>query len=125
MSRLEFSRVTRREALRRSGKLCEAVGERYGLPKGQRCNCPLSNGVEFHHELEAELGGDNSLENCLAVCPPCHRFVTAVGIREIRKADRVRDKHSGAFKRKSPLSNSRLKKKVNGDVIDRQTGRTL
>jgi len=97
-ARLEFSRATRRDALRRSGMLCEAVGPRYGLEPGQRCNGSLGRGVEFHHELEAEFGGDNSRANCRAVCIPCHRFVTKIGIREIRKSDRVRDKHDGTFK---------------------------
>ena len=97
-SRREFSRATRRDALRRSGMLCEAVGPRYGFAKGHRCNASLGKGVEFHHELEAEFGGDNSLENCLAICISCHRFVSKIGIRAIRKSDRVRDKASGAFK---------------------------
>lgn len=99
MTRLEFSRATRREALKRSGLRCEATGPRYGFHEGQRCYVPLNKGVEFDHALEAELGGDNSLDNCMAICIPCHRWKTAKGIREIRKADRVRDKNDGTFKK--------------------------
>ena len=98
MTRAEFSRTTRRNALSRSGGLCEASGTRFGLPAGQRCNAPLGYGVEFHHDTEAEYGGDNSLGNCLAVCLPCHRYVTREFVRGLRKADRARDKHSGAVK---------------------------
>ena len=98
MSRLEFSRSTRRDALKRSGLLCEAVGAAYGHEPEHRCNADLGKGVEFDHELPAELGGDNSLDNCRAVCLPCHRFKTTGDIRRIRKADRQRDKHDGTFK---------------------------
>lgn len=99
MSRHEFTRRTRREALKRSNMLCEATGTRYGLEPDQRCNAPLAHGVEFDHELPAELGGDNGLGNCVAACIKCHRWATANDIRRIRKADRIRDKASGAMKR--------------------------
>lgn len=106
--RSEFSRKTRRDALVRSGMLCEASGPRYGHAEGHRCNLPLGYGVEFDHDLEAELGGDNSLENCRAICIACHRFKTRQGTRDLRKADRARDKASGAMKRKSrPMPGSR------------------
>src|ERR1700753_2350140 len=115
---LEFSRSNRRDALKRSGMLCEAVGPRYGLEPGQRCNASLSRGVEFHHDLEAEFGGDNSLANCVCACIPCHRFVTKLGIRAIRKSDRIRDKATGAMPRsRNPMPGSRAsgwKKKMNG-----------
>lgn len=107
MPRLEFSRATRREALRRSGQRCEASGDRYGYPEGHRCNADLSYGVEFDHDLPAELGGDNSLENCRAICKRCHKTKTAGDIRQIRKADRQRDKHRGVFPR--PIGNARLR----------------
>lgn len=126
MSRLEFSRSTRREALRRSGMLCEAVGILYGMVPDQRCRMPLGKGVEFHHELPAEFGGDNSLANCLAICILCHRFVTKIDIRNIRKSDRVRDKNSGAMpKSRSGLSSSRYRKTMSGTVIDKRTGEAV
>ena len=99
MSRSQFSRATRRDALRRSGQLCEASGTRYGLAEGVRCNGPLSKGVEFDHDLPDQLGGDNSLENCRAICRACHKHKTKGDIRQIRKADRQRDKASGAWKK--------------------------
>lgn len=101
MTRLEFTRKTRRDAKARSGDLCEAVGIRFGLAPDKRCNAPLSRGCEFHHNKEAEYGGDNSLENCLCICLTCHKFVTKQFIRELRKADRIRDKRSGAMKPRS------------------------
>lgn len=95
MSRHEFSRETRREALKRSGIKCEASGPRYGLAEGQRCNCSLSLGVQYDHDVPDQLGGDNSLENCRAVCVQCHKIKTRGDIQQIRKSDRQRDKASG------------------------------
>lgn len=104
MSRLEFSRVTRREALRRSGQICEAVGPTFGLAQGERCMNRLKFGVEFHHAVEAEMGGDKSLGNCLALCIKCHRFVSRTFIQELRHSDRVRDRDQGIIKPRSKLS---------------------
>jgi hypothetical protein len=75
--RREFSAKTRKEALRRSGKQCEAVGAWYGLPDAQRCPADLSRGVEYDHYILDANSKDNSLENCKAVCPKCHAWKTA------------------------------------------------
>lgn len=99
--RQEFSRRTRRDAIKRADGRCEGVGMRYGLPDGKRCEAPLV-GPEFDHDRTCEEGGDNSLENCVVLCKPCHRFKSATDIGRIRKADRVRDKigsKAGAWKR--------------------------
>lgn len=122
MSRTEFSRATRQAALKRSGLKCEASGPRYGLKEGQRCNCNLSLGVQFDHDVPDQLGGDNSLENCRAVCVQCHRIKTRGDIQQIRKSDRQRDKHNGILKPKSSLSKSKFKKLLDGTVVDRRTG---
>ena len=98
MSRTEFTRETRREALKRSGLKCEASGPRYGLADGQRCNCSLSLGVQYDHDVPDQLGGDNSLENCRAVCIQCHKIKTRGDIQQIRKSDRQRDKASGVIR---------------------------
>lgn len=121
MARAEFSRATRQDALKRSGLRCEASGIRYGLEADQRCNCHLSLGVQFDHDVPDQLGGDNSLENCRAVCVACHRIKTRGDIKQIRKSDRQRDKHNGTYK-KSGGFQSHFKKKLNGDVIDTRTG---
>lgn len=125
MSRTEFTRKTRQEALQRSGLKCEASGPRYGMEEGQRCNCDLSLGVQFDHDVPDQLGGDNSLENCRAVCVQCHRIKTRGDVRQIRKSDRQRDKHNGVIKPKSALSNSRFKKRMDGTVVDRRTGEVI
>lgn len=96
MARAEFSKETKRQALKRSGKLCEATGAWYGLKAGQRCNMPLSRGVEFDHIILEANSHDNRLENCAAVCIPCHKIKTAThDTPTAAKTVRQRDKHQG------------------------------
>lgn len=97
MPRYEFSKAVKREALRRSGGLCEATGVVYGLNFGQRCNAPLSHGVEFdHYPVPATDKGSDTLDNCVACCPTCHRFKTSTyDVPMQAKGKRVRDKHLG------------------------------
>lgn len=131
MSRpMDFPRSVRREALDRSRvdgmPRCEAVGAEYGLPAGQRCYIPLAKGFEVHHVKEAEYGGDNSLGNALCICRLCHRFVTRAFVQGLRKADRVRDKASGAFKPSSrPMPGSKAsgwRKPMNRHAVRRSSG---
>jgi len=78
MARLEFSSATRKQARTRSGMRCEAVGAFYGLPNGQRCNADLATaGIEYDHFILDHNSKDNSLANCRAVCPKCHRWKTS------------------------------------------------
>lgn len=98
--RHEFSKPTKREALKRSSGLCEAVGAVYGLDPGQRCNAPLSHGVEFdHYPVPATERDSDGLENCVACCPTCHGFKTRnFDIPVQAKTKRVSDKHLGIRK---------------------------
>jgi hypothetical protein len=75
-NRREFGAKVRKQALARSGKVCEAAGDWYGLPAGQRCTRLLSYGVEYDHLILDANSHDNSLENCRAVCPKCHDHKT-------------------------------------------------
>jgi hypothetical protein len=75
--RREFTAKTRKQALKRSGFICEATGAWYGLPDGQRCTRNLGEGVEYDHLILDANSKDNSLENCRAVCPKCHGWKTA------------------------------------------------
>lgn len=91
----EFSKETRRAALKRSGKRCEGSGPRYGLPEGQRCNADLAYGVIYDHDDPEANSHDNSLENCRCICPKCNRYKTdKVDIPMIAKTVRQQDKRS-------------------------------
>ena len=121
MPRREFEKKTKREALKRSGGLCEAVGPWYGLEENQRCNMPLSHGVQFDHiDLDAN-SKDNSLENCAAVCIACHKFKTAkIDIPKAAKTQRQQDKNNGIKTRKGrPLPGTKasgIRKRMDGTV---------
>ncbi len=114
-TRLEFSKKTKAlAALRCEGK-CEECGDK--LVPGQ---------AEYDHITPAGLGGDASLENCKVLCRWCHASKThgKEGDRQkIRKADRVRAKHTGERqKSKAVLAGTRRskwKRKLNGKVVRR------
>lgn len=94
--RKEFSKATKREALHRSGGLCEAMGTLYGLEPGKRCEAKLSYGVEFDHVIQESNSHDNSLENCAAVCPKCNQFKAHKhDTPRAAKTQRQQDKHRG------------------------------
>jgi hypothetical protein len=68
-------------------------------------------------------GGSNAIDNRELWCSPCTKPKTAKEAGERTKAYRVRDKHIGAFRgEKRGGFQTRYKKCVNGDVIDRETG---
>lgn len=99
MARADFSKPTKREALRRSGGLCEAIGTMYGLDAGQRCNASLGYGVEFDHVILDANSKDNSLENCAAVCVKCHKHKTRTHDMPLAaKTQRQQDKARGIRK---------------------------
>jgi 5-methylcytosine-specific restriction endonuclease McrA len=103
----EFSTKTKRERLKQSGGFCEAEGPLYGLAPGQRCNAPLSHGVEFDHRIALALGGNNSLENCVAVCLRDHQYKTRNNdVPKAAKTKRQSDKNSGVRRPKGQLKSA-------------------
>lgn len=95
----EFKKDTKREALKRAKGQCEAVGPMYGLDPGQRCGGDLARGVNFDHVILEANSHDNSLENCAAVCIPCHKIKTTKhDIPLAAKTVRQRDKNDGVAK---------------------------
>lgn len=123
MSRTEFSKQTKREALLRSKGLCEAVGPLYGLAAGVRCNVSLSKGFAVDHVNPDGNGGDNTLENAACVCRICHAYKTAGDVARIAKMKRQRDRNQGIKRRKGPpmagSRDSQWKRKMSGEVVPR------
>ena len=98
MPRHNFTAKVKRQARERSGGHCEAVGEVYGLPPGQRCNAALAGKrVEIdHYPIPATDKGSDVLENAVACCTKCHGHKTATyDVPMQAKGKRVSDKHLG------------------------------
>jgi len=123
MARNEFTAETKRKAWQRAGGICEATGEMYGLPPGIRCTWDLKRGVNYDHDDPDANSRDNSLANCVCLCPPCHLHKTLHRDRPLiaktnHQADMVRGIKSSS--RPMPCGrNSGMKKKMNGEVVKR------
>ena len=90
--RQEFSRKTKAKIIARADGRCE------------RCKAVLKTGEgEVDHLLACALGGDNSPANGRLLCRVCHKEKTAGDVRRTRKADRARDKQSGAMVSKQKI----------------------
>ncbi|MGY2995492.1 HNH endonuclease [Mesorhizobium sp. URHB0026] len=95
MARKEFPRKVKAAAIARAAGHCE------------RCKAVLkAGGAEVDHILEDALGGEPVLANAQVLCRPCHSEKTAERIVKIRKADRARDKFSGAIRPKQSIKSA-------------------
>jgi|GEM_PF-2406471 len=71
--------VTRAEYRRNSDVVAELMLRASGICEGCGCNAPFiraSDGtpyLEVHHVLPLAEGGDDTVENAIALCPNCHR----------------------------------------------------
>lgn len=105
MARREFTKEIKRQALRRSGMRCEAVGKMYGFKPGQRCGVSLSVGIQYDHIIADSIGGEPTLDNCAAVCMSCHGYKTrTVDTPRAAKTKRMSDKANGITRAKSSLA---------------------
>ncbi|MFI3904000.1 HNH endonuclease [Ochrobactrum sp. S1502_03] len=120
MARREFSKEVKRTALKRSGMKCEAVGEMYGFEAGQRCCVSLSAGVQYDHIIADSIGGEPTLENCAAVCIPCHGYKTrTVDTPRAAKTKRMSDKANGIVRAKGNLRSQGFQKTEKSPRIDK------
>lgn len=87
MARREFPRKVKAAALARADGKCEKCTAALKLREG-----------EVDHILPDILGGEPVLANAQVLCRICHAEKSAADIQRTRKADRARDKASGAFR---------------------------
>ncbi len=93
MSRREFPRKIKAAAIARAAGHCE------------KCKAVLKpREAEVDHVLPDILGGEPVLANAQVLCAVCHKEKTATDIRRTRKADKQRDKASGAIKPKGRIA---------------------
>lgn len=109
--RLEFPQKVKAQAFVRAAGKCE----------GPNCGARLTLGkVEYDHDLACDLGGDNSLENCVVLCTPCHKAKTAThDMPLISKGRRIRKREIGIKKRSTFAcsKDSKFKKRMDGTVV--------
>jgi 5-methylcytosine-specific restriction enzyme A len=76
------------------------------------CHHPIKVGDawEIEHEIAWELTRDDSDENLKLAHIACHKVKTADDVRSIRKADRMKAKHIGAWP--EPRGNSRIQSRA-------------
>lgn len=115
MTRHEFTPAVKRDALQRSGGQCEAVGERYGLPHGVRCQRRIAKGaVQFDHyprgahdpHPETRLLG-----NCTACCPECNQYAA-------NHTDKQREQSIKNVSYDEALHRAKMERKRGVDVAD-------
>lgn len=110
--RKEFTKATKAQAYDRADGQCE------------KCKAPLRTGhIHYDHVIPTSLRADNSLDNCNVLCTNCHGAKTNLDRRIIAKAHRLEEKHTGMKKPKRPQS--KYKRKVDGTVVDRATGKPV
>jgi 5-methylcytosine-specific restriction protein A len=94
-NRLEFTRKTKAIIIARADGYCEA------------CSAVLKRGEgEVDHILPCALGGEPTVANGRLICRVCHVAKSATDIRSIRKADRSRDKATGAIAPKQKIKSA-------------------
>jgi len=112
--RLEFNRATRRLIIDRANGSCEG------------CSAVLKPGEgEVDHKLPDALGGKPEAANGWLLCRVCHKPKTADDIRRIRKADRQRDRASGAIVPKQKIQSAGFAKKPKRDQLPMPPRRPL
>jgi len=100
MARKEFSRKVRQAAIARANGHCE------------KCKAVLKTGeAEVDHILPDVLGGEPTLANAQVLCRVCHKAKTHTDIKQTRKADRQRDRHTGAIQPKGTIQSRGFAKK--------------
>jgi 5-methylcytosine-specific restriction endonuclease McrA len=83
--RAEFSKKTKLEAWTRAGGRCE-------------CGCGLKiiGTPEYHHVIEAAVGGSADVGNCQVLDPKCHRKITSEKtVPAVERAKRLEEKRLG------------------------------
>ena len=106
--RAEFTRTTKLKAWDRAEGCCEECGRK--ITAGM--------GPEYDHRIACDLGGDNSLGNCVVLCRWCHAAkTTGEDMPAIVKSRKVRARAANA---KPKGRGFRGHRKFNGDIVWRE-----
>lgn len=90
------------------------------------CGRKLIGGAwDAEHPQALALGGSDDISALRPICRPCHKPKTAADKATIEKYKRIRDRHIGAKRSRSPMpfgKHSKLKRRMDGRVVNRETG---
>ena len=75
---MAFSQETRRAAYERAGGRCECLRQSCAAHLAGRCGRPLTDGWHAHSVRAPREGGGDDLDNCEALCIPCHEAAEQV-----------------------------------------------
>jgi 5-methylcytosine-specific restriction protein A len=94
------------------------------------CSMTISPGQDWDVEHPTPLwaSGSDDGADLAPVHRRCHQAKTRREASQRAKQNRVRWKHIGAWQSRSPMAcgrNSRLKKRLDGSVVDRATGKVI
>jgi 5-methylcytosine-specific restriction protein A len=77
---MAFSESVKDAAFRRSGGQCECKRTSHSSHWWGRCSTAITrHGAEYHHIISQDAGGSDGLENCEALCVPCHKATGSYG----------------------------------------------
>jgi hypothetical protein len=110
--RLEFPVSVKKAAHARSGGFCEVC--LIYIEPGQ--------GPEYDHRVEAVLGGEATLKNCIVSCVPCHRAKTRERAPVLAKTARLERDRAGIQANGAIIPGSKKsawKKRIDGTVVPR------
>jgi hypothetical protein len=100
MARREFPTEVKKAAWKRSGGRCECMVARDG--EMIRCDAALIPlRVEYDHRIPDQMGGDPTLDNCVASCILCHAEKTKQDVRKIARAKRLEAREINAQAQKA------------------------
>lgn len=106
--RVEFSKSIRRDAFLRANGRCELCGRKLGYGE-----------AEYHHDLEAFLGGEPILSNCIVACAKCHAAITKQRRPAIDKTRRIEEKRMNIRPKSHSMRHPKYRRKMNGEVVAR------
>ena len=114
----------RKEAARAASEgVCHICGEPIDFDRDE---------IDYDHVIPLALGGEDGGTNLCSVHRACHRgrnSKTSRDQRVISKAKRVAAKHEGTYRESRAVipgsKRHHLKKKPDGSVIDRRTGKVI
>lgn len=115
IGRTDDSKVPPRVRVRifeREGGICHITGRK--IAPGEAW--------DLDHRVPLILGGEHRESNLFPALREPHRKKTAAEMAVKSKIAQVKKKHLGLSKSKTPLTHPRLKRRMDGTVVDRETG---